>query len=167
MQLFDPKFKKNAFPYIIQSFLGMLVLFFILFFISSITNLTVIASLGASAFTALTMPHSDAARPRKFIGGYIIGIICGVILNYANSRLILTGFHILNHSPLVLTCAVAVGLAMLLMTATNLEHPSAAALAMGMVSAEHVFTTAFVALVGITLICLLKTFLRKWIKNLL
>lgn len=167
MRLIDPKFKKNMLQYILQCIFAMIIIFILLFIIDTISNMTVIASLGASTFIALTMPHTNSSRSRYLIGGYAIGIICGVLMSYINSGLILINVNVLGRSPHIITCALAVGLAIFLMTATNLEHPPAAALAMGLVVDTNVLITAFAAFISIIIISCIKTLLIKWLKNLL
>ena len=67
-----PRLWKN---YLYQSLFAAVVVFIILL-ILSIENAVVIASIGASAFIAFTMPRQNFSRPRYLIGGYIVGILC-------------------------------------------------------------------------------------------
>lgn len=167
MRLFDPKFKNNIRRYVLQCVLAMLIIFIVLFITDTIFNMTVVASLGASTFIALTMPHTNSSRPRYLIGGYVIGILCGILMNYVTFRLTSTGLTVFEHSPHIITCALAVGLAILLMTACNFEHPPAAALAMGLVLDANVLITSFAAFISIIIISLIKILLKKWLKDLL
>ncbi|MGI2336025.1 MAG: HPP family protein [Dehalogenimonas sp.] len=131
MEIIDPHFKNNPRPYIVQSLMALVALFSILFFVESLTQAVIVAALGASTFVVFSMPHSITARPRRLIGGHIAGIIVGAGCHYIFYQ---TGF-IAGDAPLALTIftyAVAVAVAMLLMAATNTEHPPAAATALGM-----------------------------------
>lgn len=167
MRLFDPKFKKDAPSYLLQCFVGMLFIMLALFLADTVSSMTVVASLGASTFIAMTMPHTRSAHPRYLIGGYCAGIVCGILMSYIHRYIVSADILFLGRSPHIVTCAVAVGLAMLLMTITNSEHPPAAALAMGLVLEPRVFLTSAAALLGIMIISLLKTLLKRWMKNLL
>lgn len=144
---------------VIQSVLATTIIFILLLFIQTVSNLTVIASLGASAFITFTVPHKKAAEPRYLIGGYMVGIVCGVLMHYAN----FTGAGM--PTP-VIACALAFGLAMFLMIVLRVEHPPAAALALGLVVEDRVLLTAFLALACVGFISLLKTALKRWLIDL-
>lgn len=167
MRIFDPKFKGHIPAYLAQCLLAMTFIFTGLLLIDSFSTLTIVASLGASTFLAFTMPHSHATRPRYFIGGYIVGILCGIGMHYTNLLMSAKKLTILGHSPHILTCALAVGLAMLIMTALNFEHPPAVALAMGLVLERRLLITAAAAFSAILILAFLKLCLKSRLRNLL
>ena len=167
MRLFDPKFKENVLRYVLQCVLAMIIIFVVLLFDDTVSGMTIVASLGASTFIALTMPHTNAARPRYLIGGYAIGALCGILMHYVYQYLLYLNMDILGHSPHIVPCAVAVGLAMFLMVVTNAEHPPAAALSMGLVLQPNVLLTALIALISVSIISVVKTLMGKWLENLL
>ena len=167
MRVFDPKFKENVPRYILQCLLAMIIIFVVLLLDDAVFSMTIVASLGASTFIALTMPHTNASRPRYLIGGYVVGAACGVLMNYACNRLLSVNFQVFGHSPYIISCAAAVGLAMFVMVITDTEHPPAAALSMGLVAQTDVVITALTAVAGIVIICSVKAVLKKRLKNLL
>ena len=167
MRLLDPNFKGNLFRYIMQCFMAMAVIFIVLLLDSAVFGMTVAASLGASAFIAFTMPHTNAARPRYLVGGYIIGSVCGVLMNVVYNSLLSADIQVFGHSPHIVSCTAAVGLTMFIMVITNFEHPPAAALSLGLVIQSNALITAFFAVAGVIIISVCKTVMKKWLRNLL
>ena len=167
MRIFDSKFKGNVLRYILQCLIAMIMVFVVLFLDDTVFSMTIIASLGASTFIALTMPHTNAARPRYLIGGYIVGAACGIFMNQVCNYLVSIDVRLLGHPPYILSCAIAVGLAMFIMVITNSEHPPAAALSMGLVLQSNVLITAAIAIASIIIVSAIKTLMGKWLKNLL
>lgn len=167
MRLFDEKFLKHPLEYIIQWSLATLSVFVILIFLNTISSATIVASLGASSFIAFTVPHAQSSRARYLIGGYVMGTISGLFCNYIYSQVIPAGFTILGQPSYTFFCAAAVGIAMFLMVITNFEHPPAAALALGLVVDKASQKSVLVALVGIITLSIIKTLLKRYMKNLL
>jgi len=167
MRILDSNFKANAGRYLLQSLLAAVIIFVVLLLVGKVFDIVVVASLGASTFISFTMPQSNPSRPRFLIGGYVVGSICGILMNYFSRFLISADMQIFGLSPFILACALAVGLAMLLMTVFDFEHPPAAALAMGLVPDTKVFITAAVAIACIVIISLIKTAIKRWLINLL
>jgi CBS-domain-containing membrane protein len=136
MRLIDPKARIHAGHYIFQCALATLCLVLALLFMDALTHTALIATLGATAFIVFALPNSDAARARPLLGGYFIGIASGA----ACSRLAaLPGVVSLlggRDAAVVPFAAVAAGLAIFLMTATNSEHPPAGGIALGLVVNE-------------------------------
>jgi len=149
-----------------QSLLIALVLFVILL-LGGMLHVAVLVSIAASVFIAFAMPHTQAARPRYLVGGYIIGILCGVMLHYGNMWLVMCGVTVAGQGPHVLCGPLAAGLAVWMMTVLNYEHPPAAALALGLVLEARALPSAGMALGAIVFICGLQAILRKRLHNLL
>ena len=133
MEIIDKSFVEKPKRYIIQGLMATLVTAIILYFVEVLTHAVIVAALGASTFIVFAMPHSITARPRRLIGGHIVGLICGSLCYYV--------FHAGPLGELAanwefiyyVSCALAVGLSIFLMTITNTEHPPAAATAVSMV----------------------------------
>ncbi|HUT68430.1 MAG TPA: HPP family protein [Dehalococcoidales bacterium] len=117
---------KGAFPilwkhYLYQSFLAAIVVFVILL-ILTIENAVVIASIGATAFIIFTMPRNITARPRRVIGGHMVGLLSGSLC------------ALIPHSSTLASISVfalAVGISICLMVALDFEHPPASGTALG------------------------------------
>ena len=107
--------------YLYQSVLASIVLFLVLLLLS-IEHVVVIASIGATAFIVFTMPRNITAKPRRIIGGHIIGLLCGSLCALIPHSSSLTS---------IIIYSLAVGISILLMVALDFEHPPAAGTALG------------------------------------
>lgn len=172
MRFFDEKFKENKTHYILQACLAGVAVAIALAFFDVVRQPVIIASFGASAFIAFTVPKRPNSSPRKLIGGYMIGVVIGCLINIlailpaeayfraSDQHLILDGIH-------VLAGALAVTLSMFLMTVSETEHPPAASIALGFVVNEWTLATVVFVLAGISAISLVKRIFKSWMIDLL
>ncbi|MHC4122671.1 MAG: HPP family protein, partial [Planctomycetota bacterium] len=116
------KFKKLWKYYILQSLLATAVLF-ILVLVLGRYKLIVISSMAASTFIVFAMPKAVSAKTKNVIGGHLVGLASGSI------------FYITT-LPYFAEYPLAVGLAILLMVALDVEHPPAAGTALAVVINE-------------------------------
>ncbi len=163
MLLIDPRFKKNPFHYIVQCLLAVAFLAIILLALDAVFHTVMIASFGATSFIVFAMPRLKICTPRRLIGGYVVGILSGVVCSMAytalaggSGALILSG----------LFGALAVGISIFLMTITNTEHPPAAGLALGLVYEGADLMTLLVILLGVLLLTAIKMLFKKYLINL-
>lgn len=152
---------RTAFPvlwkhYLYQSLLAAIVVFFVLL-ILSIENAVVIASIGATAFIVFTMPRNLTAKPRRVIGGHIIGLFSGLICTLIPHSSTLSS---------ILVFALAVGISICLMVALGLEHPPASGTALGV--AITGFSPGVIAAVitSSLVLSLVHHFSKKFLKDL-
>lgn len=152
MVLFDRKIGRKWKNYLWQSGIAILAIFLILFIFTKITNLIILAAVGASTFTVFAIPKDYTARARNVMGGHLIGCCMGVLC-----------FHLF--SPLLIGGSLAVGATMLLMIITNTEHPPAAGTALGLVVSGSVGGVIFItgSAFGLSLI---KRLMDPWLENL-
>ena len=113
-----PRLWKN---YLYQSFLATIIVFVVLVLLT-VENAVVIASIGATAFIVFTMPRNITAKPRRVIGGHLIGLFSGSLCAL-----------IPHSSPLtyIIILSLAVGISICLMVALDVEHPPASGTALG------------------------------------
>jgi CBS-domain-containing membrane protein len=130
MRFLDEKFKKNKLKYVGQSVFGGMAVALALLFFNVVSQPVIIASFGASAFMAFTIPKRKAAGARYLIGGYIIGIIVGCLAFYISE--IPVGSWTAQIFEHIAAGGIAVGLAMFLMAITNTEHPPATGIALAL-----------------------------------
>ena len=107
MRFFDKKFRKNAHRYILQCVLATLTILAVLIFV--LTETAIIAALGASAFIVFTMPNKYSSDPRRLIGGYIVGIVVGMLCNYISFIEYLSNFFITQKMALIVFGAIFFG----------------------------------------------------------
>ena len=120
-QFIDPKLTRNLRRHVAQCLLATMALFAVLSVEDSIDKAVVIAAIGSTAFVLFIMPHSETASPRHTIGGHFIALMVGAIVAIFDTN---------STFFLALMGALAVGVSLFLMAATNTEHTPAAGTAL-------------------------------------
>lgn len=138
----------------LQCSLAGAVVLVLLLVLDAVTQTVLIAALGASAFIAFAVPRSLHSSPRHLVGGYVVGILTGSLMNWLNTLIALSGPA--EHAVMVIFGALAISAAMLVMVITRTEHPPAAALALGIVLNEWNLLTLGVVLTGIVVLSIVK-----------
>jgi len=167
MRFFDKKFRKNVHKYIFQCVLATLTVLAVLVFLNILTETAIIAALGASAFIIFTMPNTYSSGPRRLIGGYIVGIIVGIICNYISFIEGFSNFFITQKMALIVFGAIAVGIAIFIMTVTNTEHAPAAGIALGLVINEWNYLTIILILCAIVWMASVRKLLKPYLMDLI
>ena len=158
------KFKKNYVNYLLQSFL-VFVCIALLLMLYKLFGGIIVASLGASSLILFVSPHSKSAKTKNVVGGYICGIIIGVLCSFIYYKFLGLNFEELNYI-LIFLCAAAAAIATFLMVSTNLVHAPAVSLAIGLSIDPECLQLAFAALIGIVILCVIRNLLKDHIKNL-
>jgi CBS-domain-containing membrane protein len=140
--------------YALQCGLAGIVVLVLLLVLDAVTQTVLIAALGASAFIAFAVPRSLHSGPRNMIGGYIVGMLAGVLMSTLKTMFALSAT--VDHALMIVFGAVAISLAMFTMVVTRTEHPPAAALALGLVLNEWDLLTLGVVLAGVVALSLVK-----------
>lgn len=151
MRIFDRKLKEKWKNYLWQSGAATIAIFIILLIFTRLTNVVIMAAVGATTFTVFAIPKQYTAGARNVIGGHIFGTSMGLLC-----------FHF--HSLLV-GGSLAVGATMLLMIITNTEHPPAAGTALGLVVSPSLGGVGFV-LGSALVLSLIKRVLGPWMQDL-
>ncbi len=167
LRILDPQFKNNAGRYLFQCSLAALTILVILLFLDVIAHTAIIATLGASAFIVFTMPHSYASRPRPLLGGYFVGMSVGCLCCFLSCSRLLAPFILTPRASYIFFGALAVGIAILLMTVTNTEHPPAAGMALGLVLNEWDYLTIVFILAAVVFMSGVRQFLKPRLINLM
>ncbi|MFC2070389.1 HPP family protein [Chloroflexota bacterium] len=166
VQLLDKSFLRSPKSFIIQSLLAVVILAIILYFVETLTHAAIVAALGSSAFIVFAMPQSVAARPRRLIGGHIVGILCGTLCSFVflNGPLgrIISGWEFATLSAY----AVAVGLSIFLMAITNTEHPPAAGTALGIAAHAWSYQVVLFILLSVIILAVIRALLKSRLKDL-
>ena len=165
MQVLDEKFRVNKLRYVFQCLLATLSVFFILLVLDAQTHSAIVAALGASSFIVFTMPDTQSSRPRFLIGGYLMGMVAGVLCHTFFSLIPLQASGQLYLYALF--GALSVGSSIFLMVITNTEHPPAAGLALALILNEWTAMTLLIVITGIILLSVLRQALKPIVMNLL
>jgi len=167
MSIVDESFKGTFKNYITQSLLATVALAIILYFVKVLTHAAIVASLGASTFIVFAMPHWVTARPRRLIGGHVVGILSGTFCYYV----FLTGpvgRLVTNWEFATLgVYALAVGLSLFLMALTNTEHPPAAGTALGIVVQPWSYQIVIFVLVSVISLAIIRRLLSRYLRDLI
>lgn len=167
-KLFDAKFRRIPGHYVVQCLMATAAIMVVLVLMDAAEHTALIASLGASAFIAFTMPQAHVSRPRYLVGGYVVGLAVGVVFGLTFRWLGLPAEGNSRFIAQVVLGGLAVGVAIFLMVVLNFEHPPAAGVALGLViNQAWSLATLGVILSAIISLCLVKWLLRRYLKNLL
>lgn len=101
-------------------------------FLNVFVETALIASLGATAFIIFALPSTYSSQPKRIIGGYIIGVVIGISC-FTLALALYPDTFFTKKLALIVFGSIAVGLSIFLMAATNMEHPPAAGIALGLV----------------------------------
>ncbi|NNC64042.1 MAG: HPP family protein [Gammaproteobacteria bacterium] len=142
-------------------------IFIVLVVLDVLTQTVLIASLGATAFISFTMPNAQSSKPRYLIGGYAAGTLVGVTVSVVVSWIQITHGIGPERFIVISGAAIATGLAMFLMVATDTEHPPAAAVALGFVLNSWDLRSIVVVLIGVSCISIFKEAYKHRMMNLL
>jgi CBS-domain-containing membrane protein len=152
---------RGAFPalwknYLYQSFLATIIVFIVLLMLT-MQHAVVIASIGATAFIVFTMPRNITAKPRRVIGGHVVGLFSGSLCALIPHSSTLASMGVLS---------LAVGLSICLMVALDVEHPPASGTALGVAITGFHPEVMIAVLTSSIVLSLAHQFCKKYLKDL-
>ena len=150
--IFDREFLHNPRAFVVQSLLAALVAAVILYFVEVLTHAAIVAALGSSVFVVFAIPRSGTAEPRRLIGGHVVAVAVGAFCYFLVLEGVLGELATTLEFVPWLVGALAIGLAIFVMTVTNTEHPPAAGTALGIVA--HGWTHETVIFILACVVCL-------------
>ncbi len=157
MKLLDTKFKANLANYFFQSALAGVTIFAVMLFMNIAMHAVIIASIGSTAFIVFAMPSSPMARFRNVVGGHVVGVFSGFLSSFLPQ---ISFIHV------AAAYAFVVALSVLLMVATDTEHPPAAATALGIAIIGFSPEIGLFTLVSALILSLSHYSLKPWLKDL-
>lgn len=162
--------KHHPIHYCLQCILIIIFMLFVLFPLGSVED-NVFTAIGAStlASSILTMfaiPNAPMAAIHRVIGGYVIGILIGLLFHLI---LITLEKHLITHHIITMDIcgALAVGITMLIMAILNLIHPPPAGFSLAIVIGPWNRWTICVVIIAVPILCLVKYILRNWFIKLI
>ncbi len=166
-RLIDRKFRQNWRSYLFQSALTMVALLIILLVIDVVLQAAIVVAIASTAFIVFVAPHSNAAGPRRVVGGHIVAVIVGTAISLAFLLLGLGELVSSSNATRDIVAVVSVGLSMLFMAVTNTEHPPAAGTALGLVVTGWTPSAVLFVVLGTIILSVIHLLLRPYLKNLL
>jgi len=165
-QIFDQKFLQNKRRYVLQCLGATLAIMLVLNMLNIFTQTALIASLGATTFIVFAMPSAYSAQPRGIIGGYAIGTVVGALFGFIARSPYVTSLPFSKVLEYTFFSSLAVGITIFLMVITNLEHPPAAGLALGLVLNSWNLVTLVYVLVSALVLASMKVLLFPYLIDL-
>jgi len=147
------KFKKLWKYYLLQSLLATAVLFILVLVLGG-DKMVVISAMGATAFIVFAMPKAYSAQTRNVIGGHLVGLASGAVFYFTTL-------------PYLLEYPLAVGIAIFIMVALDVEHPPAAGTALAVVINEVSLDVFITIMISAVVLSQCRYYLRGYLKNLL
>jgi CBS-domain-containing membrane protein len=152
-------FRKHKFAFLFQCSLAGLAILVLLLSLKFRPNDVVVASLGASAYIIFAMPHKEIAKSQYIIGGYLCGILIGILFHLLVGHWDQFGLPFALHNREICG-SIAVALSIFFMAALNVEHPPAAALSLGLVINDWRVHTIIVIVIAIVILVLYRKLFR-------
>lgn len=162
----DPRFRRRAGRYVIQSAIAAVCLFLILVFEQGVAGAAVTASIASSVFIAFVVPHSVAASTRRVFGGQMVGLAVGSAASIALTSLAGPPGTV-GIVTLSTVASVSVGVSIVLMALTETQHPPAAATCLGIVLFGASYAAALFVVTSVLTLVILRLVLLRHVKNLL
>ena len=164
-RLLDPGFVAQPWRYLLQCGLCTLVIGGIMLLLDVFLHAAIITSLGATTLIVFALPRSRSAHPRRLLGGYGWGLAAGLACHHLAQR-VAWNPELPEGGHAILWGALAIGLATLLMVATNTEHPPAAGCALSLVLQSWDLRALLFVIATVALLAAAKYALRGVLINL-
>jgi CBS-domain-containing membrane protein len=146
------KFKKLWKYYLLQTLLATSVIL-VLTLILGKDRIVVISAMGATTFIVFAMPKAVSARTRNVVGSHLVGLISGALFYFVSL-------------PYFFEYSLAVGIAIFLMVALDVEHPPAAGTALAVVIHEVSFDVFITIMVSAVVLSQCRYYLRHHLRDL-
>lgn len=165
--LVDRRLAERGPSYAFQTALATLSLMAIVVVEDVLLHVAIVVAMASTIFIIFVVPDSVAATPRKVIGGHVAGVLAGSIV--VAILAIPDIAAVVNSSPHIRHAvgALTLGLSMLLMVATDTEHPPAAGSALGLVLHGWSWPSVGVIIIGAVVLSAIRIALRPRLVNLL
>ena len=157
-------------PLMAMLFSGSVLYFLSLFKTAALTWAVGGGAMASSSYIVFGTPSAVTARARNIIGGFLIAIVCGLLVQYMIESLgggceQLLHCHAI-HYP-VFFSAIVVGVVLVLMSVLNCQHPPAAGLSLILVIDLKDTLVLYVIVIGALLLAALSSILKPYLKDLL
>lgn len=147
------KFRKLWIYYLLQSCLAVAVLLTLFLFLGE-DRMVLISAMGATAFIVFAMPTTASAQPKVVIYSHFVGLLAGAIFAF-------------TALPYYVECPLAVGIAIFIMVAVDIEHPPAAGTAIATVINDGSIDVFVAVMASAVAMSLCRHFLKNHLRNLI
>ena len=165
--IYNVQFFRLRGRYLWQAALAGLVMLGVLLLVDSIADAVLAAGLGSSAVIVFVHPNSSSAALRHLVGGHLLGLAAGAlasfILFHAGWTPVADDTH---HWVAAVAAAVTLGVVILLMSATDTEHPPAAATGLGFALQSLEITLVLLFATAVLMLAMSKVVFRRALRDL-
>ena len=165
--VFDRHLVTRPRNYLFQTGLATVALIIMLLVEDAVLNAAIVVAVASSAFIVFVVPNSVASTPRKVVGGHLVAVIVGSIGSGVLMIPTVDAFAEQSRYLLDIVAALSVGVSILVMVATNTEHPPAAGTVLGLVVKGLGWQAVAFILVSAVSLSLIRLVLRPKLINLL
>jgi CBS-domain-containing membrane protein len=161
--LLDRHFIRRKERYLFQAALAAVALAAVLAVESTLSK-AIFTAIASSAFIIFTVPHSRQSSPRRVIGGHAVGVVVGLLAAVIVHDLLDKSYDVTWISGSA--AAIAVGAGILVMAATDTEHPPAAGTILGLTLAPDALLGGLLVIVSAAALSAIRTVFRRWLIDL-
>ncbi len=154
------EFKLHWKNYVIQSLCATFAVYLLILFLT-LQDAIVVASIGATTFVVFAMPNSISAQPKNLIGGYLVGLGCGLLC------LLIPKPQFLDPSIAnSFIAASAIGLSIFVMVVTDTEHPAASGLALAVAMNGFSWRVVIAAIISALALSFIHVCFKRFLRDL-
>jgi SAM-dependent methyltransferase len=162
--LLDRHFRRRWQRYLLQATLAAATLAIVVALQDNLTNVAIVTGIASSAFIIFISPHSRMSSPRRVLGGHLIAIVAGLIIGAIVHDW--AGEPYASSLVTDVAAAVGVGIVMLVMAATDTEHPPAAGTVLGLTLAPNPLSNGLLVVAAALALTSARTIFSRWLIDL-
>jgi CBS-domain-containing membrane protein len=164
--MLDQRVRRHWRSYLIQVSCATLALVVILVSQDTLANVAIVTALASTAFIVFVNPGGLMAQPRRVTGGHAVAIIVSFFFSVViHDGVLPSGLD--GSLSLDVMAALCVGVMMLIMAVTNLEHAPAAGTAVGLVVEPWHLATAVSVIVAAVIFAAIHTAFHHRMRDLI
>jgi CBS-domain-containing membrane protein len=162
--LLDRHFLRRKERYLAQASFAAVALAIVLVLESSLSNVAIVTAIASSAYIIFTVPHLRQSGPRRVLGGHGVAIVVGLIA----ATIVHEGLGEPYKATLIteIGAAVAVGLGILVMAATDTEHAPAAGTILGLTLAPDPLGSGLLVISAAAGLSAIRSLCKHWLIDL-
>jgi len=150
--------------YLAQAALAAVALAVVLAIESTLSHVAIVTAVASSAVIIFTVPHSRQSAPRRVLGGHAVAIVVGLAAAAIIHEALGEPYE--ATLPTGIAASIAVGASMLIMAATDTEHPPAAGTVLGLTLAPDPLSSGLVVILAAAALSAIRNLCRRWLIDL-
>jgi CBS-domain-containing membrane protein len=162
--LLDRHFLRQKERYLLQATLAAVALAGVLAIESAVNSAAIITGIASSALIIFTMPHSRQSRPRRVLGGHAVAVAIGLVAAAILHDALDEPYRITLFTGLA--ASLGVGISMLIMAATDTEHPPAAGTVIGLTLVPDPLSGGLLVIGAAAALSAVRTLCSRWLIDL-